>query len=696
MISAGNLAVQWEYRDAASDNEEDYQPVPSDTALFDEAQWTPGVSQSYDFRVTNVGSLTTTWKLIFTNVVASGAANLADALTVTVSDDGGEIAGTGEALSSYMEEGAVETTLATDVAYEFTMTVAFPSGNDDNRYNGASISFDITVLAKQDLEGAEYPEVPVSPDFTADIQSILSAAEAGESVYLPAEAEIDLTETLSVPAGVVVDAQGATITPAENTNAFSVRADDVTIKNANFVGNSGTTDSNKWAIDAQNATNLTIDGCTFSGSSSTMNHAIYAPDSTGLTIRNSTFERPINLGNARNVEIIGNQFNTFMGVCGITISGTVADITITENSIGALSQALIRLYPTTIEEGSTVTVLNNNLTDKSKQFATEGGGDVMALIGNGLITDTLYIDSVEDFAIAVANQEDGQNWFVESNSEPYALSSAISVTKSISIIGDGWSKPVLQFNQSAGIDINASIDSLILDNITLRGINEMGDEVMEHAYMGVGTYNDSGNNGYNVGKFTVTDCVIEGFSYGVYFGAKTRQHNTLNVSMSDTVIQDNLIKGMYFETLSNSAFTNCQILRNGADPEKVHDNFNTWLCGVDINLKYGTYENIDFVDCMFEDNGAALGGALLIKARDDGDYAKDPATLDGVTIDGCTFADSNNGNDIAFGEPDRNNSTPTNVTITNTTAHVTNNTAIEVAGIAAGESKDFVAEASGN
>lgn len=60
VISAGNLAVQWEYRDAASDNEEDYQPVPSDTALFDEAQWTPGVSQSYDFRVTNVGSLTTT------------------------------------------------------------------------------------------------------------------------------------------------------------------------------------------------------------------------------------------------------------------------------------------------------------------------------------------------------------------------------------------------------------------------------------------------------------------------------------------------------------------------------------------------------------------------------------------------------------------------------------------------------------
>lgn len=82
---------------------------------------------------------------------------------------------------------------------------------------------------------------------------------------------------------------------------------------------------------------------------------------------------------------------------------------------------------------------------------------------------------------------------------------------------------------------------------------------------------------------------------------------------------------------------------------------------VDINLKYGDYENISIQDCNFEGNGAGLGGALLIKARDDGSYADTPATLTGVTITGCTFTDNNR--DIVFGEPMKNNVGPYAVSI---------------------------------
>ena len=70
-------------------------------------------------------------------------------------------------------------------------------------------------------------------------------------------------------------------------------------------------------------------------------------------------------------------------------------------------------------------------------------------------------------------------------------------------------------------------------------------------------------------------------------------------------------------------------------------------------------------DCKFEGNGAGLGGALLIKARDDGSYADTPVTLTGVTITGCTFTDNNR--DIVFGEPMKNNAGPTDVMIDDVT-----------------------------
>lgn len=65
------------------------------------------------------------------------------------------------------------------------------------------------------------------------------------------------------------------------------------------------------------------------------------------------------------------------------------------------------------------------------------------------------------------------------------------------------------------------------------------------------------------------------------------------------------------------------------------------MCGVDLNLKYGEYQNIAFTGCTFTGNGANRGTALHIKARDDGSYATNDASLDGVTIEGCVFSGNN-------------------------------------------------------
>jgi hypothetical protein len=93
--------------------------------------------------------------------------------------------------------------------------------------------------------------------------------------------------------------------------------------------------------------------------------------------------------------------------------------------------------------------------------------------------------------------------------------------------------------------------------------------------------------------------------------------------------------------------------------------FIPWMSGVDINLKAGTYQNLQFINPVVTNN--ALGGAqhgvgLAIKARDDGTtYGAFPATLDGVRIIGGNFAGNERG--IRIGEPGKSNAGPTNVVI---------------------------------
>ena len=86
----------------------------------------------------------------------------------------------------------------------------------------------------------------------------------------------------------------------------------------------------------------------------------------------------------------------------------------------------------------------------------------------------------------------------------------------------------------------------------------------------------------------------------------------------------------------------------------MESGFRTWMCGVDINLKNGSYKNISFVGCTFTNNGANSGTALLIKARDDGNYGE-TTSLDGATVSGCTFANNHGTTPVILGEPGKGN-----------------------------------------
>ena len=121
-------------------------------------------------------------------------------------------------------------------------------------------------------------------------------------------------------------------------------------------------------------------------------------------------------------------------------------------------------------------------------------------------------------------------------------------------------------------------------------------------------------------------------------------------------------KGIYVEKLSNAIITNCLF------DTVASDSAYTWSAAIDINLKYGDYSNILIQDCTFTDCavGALEGVAVCVKARGTGTdtgYASRPATLDGVTITGCTITGSERG--IRLGEPGKTGMTgPTGVVIT--------------------------------
>lgn len=216
----------------------------------------------------------------------------------------------------------------------------------------------------------------------------------------------------------------------------------------------------------------------------------------------------------------------------------------------------------------------------------------------------------------------------------------------------------LTFDNCGAIQIQADGVALVLENIALQGVGAAGTEAGANAGISCGTGNLTTN--YAV-ELTLTDVTIDGFDYGIYLAAQSGAGKAATVQANALAVQNCLIKGVYAENLTDSAFDGCTFANNGTDPDKVNESFKAWVSGVDINLKYGDYANIAFTGCTFEGNGANSGGALLIKARDDGSYASDPATLTGVTVTGCTFIGNNK--NIVLGEPDKNNRTPAEVTI---------------------------------
>ena len=291
------------------------------------------------------------------------------------------------------------------------------------------------------------------------------------------------------------------------------------------------------------------------------------------------------------------------------------------------------------------------------------GLDAESISGPVKVDNETLVDSQEALAVALENANDGDTIVL---ADSFTITAPIVVTKDLTIDGNG---KTITADNCVGIYIQDDLKALTVKDLTLEGQLPAGTQANEGtgAFMGIGTYNGC----YGVEDLQLDNVTIDGFSYGLYFGknpaAGTGPFNEedVKITANDLVVQNCYIKGAYFEKLTDSTFTDCSFTDNGNDPDEVASNNNKdWMCGVDINLKNGSYEDIEFVDCIFTGNGANKGTALHIKARDDGSYGSD-TTLDGVTVTGCTFENNNEPDNapIVLGEPGKNNQTPVNVYI---------------------------------
>jgi len=215
-----------------------------------------------------------------------------------------------------------------------------------------------------------------------------------------------------------------------------------------------------------------------------------------------------------------------------------------------------------------------------------------------------------------------------------------------------------RFTEATG----TSVSYIKLDNVQVVGNNTNPNTEQER-----GLYVDLTST---LSHLAVIDCAFDNLTYGWHLQKEVSDDNSTvqYVTVTGTSFTHNNLKGVYAEKLSDVTFKDCIATENGFS-DSVIPSFLPWMCGIDINLKAGTYQNITFIDCIVTDNaagGAKEGVGLTVKGRGTGTnpssgYTAYPAYVNNVSIIGGIFTGNERG--IRFGEPGKGNATPTNVTV---------------------------------
>lgn len=227
----------------------------------------------------------------------------------------------------------------------------------------------------------------------------------------------------------------------------------------------------------------------------------------------------------------------------------------------------------------------------------------------------------------------------------------------------------IQVDATRGTGVAVAASGLELDVVSITGSGS-DDALLLGVNVLAGTASSS---------FEMLGGSIQDFFIGFHVGTSSSNKTTFSgVLIDGTTISNTPNKGMYIESLSDAVIRNMNI-RNagntGGEPAAAQGQ-SQHGAGIDINLKYGNYQNIALESVTVTDSGHstghATGAAVTIKARDDASsYNTDPASLENLRIDYLVVATSENGERahaaLRLGEYGKVNAGPTGVVLSNST-----------------------------
>ncbi len=389
------------------------------------------------------------------------------------------------------------------------------------------------------------------------------------------------------------------------------------------------------------------------------------------------------LNNGQGVKVIGTSTNGFVLDAAKNYWGTAK-----KSSIQPKISGTVTFEPYYVD--AAMTVLNTEAANTFFVDATytdgNAGGHTYAYDAFSKIQDA--IDNASTTAMTTIRVAAG------------TYNENITLNKHVKIIGSGSSNTIIQGNtdvhvfnvttsgtaenpilikdlkietkNAPAIDIpnGTAVQHLKLDNLRIAGPSVLANN---------NNVADSGlivQSSASLSDLDVRNCVFENLAYGINFqktGIADQATYASDINVIDTQFNNNRVKGVYAEKLSDATFTRVTFNGNGKT------NIPAWALpnniGFDVNLKYGDYQNIVLNNLSVTGNGLGSkeGCGLAIKARGTGtdtSYSARPATLDNVQINGGTFTGNERG--IRIGEPGKSNTGPTNVVVRN--AKISGNT----------------------
>ena len=267
IIQAGELKVQFLYRDLLDIQQNDYVEITDQTSnLFSEnVVWEPGKSFGYDFQVHNNGSLAFVYEVTFAKLI--GDKQLADVLEVyRVSVDGKDLSESSNAvyIGTLAEVVAGSKAIKTDklrVDHTQSFSIVVKMKEDaDNKYQGLNIGFDVVLRAKQatfeedGFGSSDYDKDATFEGVVNTAEEFTAALQKGGEITLGKD--IALTSPAVIPEGVTVsiDLGGKTISGYGIRNLGTIES----LTNGTIVAASGYGLDNRATIGLLNC-NITSD-----------------------------------------------------------------------------------------------------------------------------------------------------------------------------------------------------------------------------------------------------------------------------------------------------------------------------------------------------------------------------------------------------------------------------------------------------